>query len=172
MLTMFQICVSRDSLSPDEFSGEVWTNDPPALGDLISLGSENRWQVMKVELFKGKSEAVAVAYLNLASRPVLPEAEWDCQRLEREYGFGGDRLAIHLDDDRKPIYSTLYFHNEQPKIGEQIFTSAVPVPGHPTLMQEVPPYYQIEEIEDFHPEQSFFKSLHVCQCKAVELVAA
>jgi hypothetical protein len=182
MLTMFRPCIESDPttgsplIEPHEFFGQVWVGNPPVVGQLISLGGAERWEIVKLERFTNGLEAAnlsshreaIVAYFKLIGHPTLPEAQWDCYQVEAEHKLGGHHLAIYLDPDGKPMNTSIYFGGELPEVGEMVSVNVEPVEGQSTLMQDVAPYYQIEVIETYLPERSFYQALHICRCRIVD----
>jgi hypothetical protein len=162
MLTLFLLC-QEAGLETGEQNGIVKEfDDLPELGQKISIGSVNRWEIVKIEKFLGANDSIFVGYLKRVDLPLLLEQDWDCNRMAREYDSDNESLAIYVYSDRLMDMSFL-IDGHCHSVGEIL--PRYERTGDSSLMQERAPYHQIESIETYCPEQSFYKALYFCRCK-------
>lgn len=169
---VFQVCDDADATLGVELSIRVEWRDAPVLGEFVSMGGEDRWEVIEVNVFKsaevGRVEAIYVAHLHLAGQG-KPDP-WTIYSFQEDYPE--QLFHIELAAVGEPQLSCgINVIGRKNRIGEQL-QSHVPT-SHPTLLQAVPIPWQIDSIEVYLPEgKTPYKSVHLCWCVAIKEAVA
>lgn len=81
-LLLYACCQAFDRQHPAEQSVLVeWTEQPPAIGDVVSMGRQKHWAIVEVAAYKPITlgQAVRAVYLAFVQRedlPLTPKADW------------------------------------------------------------------------------------------------
>jgi hypothetical protein len=155
----------------------VWTEEPPQLETVVSMGGEARWRVVKIATYRPETpqdvDSIHAAYVHPLGLPVPPESEWDCDLLsdppqsicaevaligQTELGIGwGEGIDV-------------------PKIGEQI-ESILELTEEDLIPVEVPkfwtrcrvvPYLPLEKTRIATLEEASFARIFLCWCEPTE----
>lgn len=173
MLTVFLLCSEQVDIDENEVYWDVRESPTLADGYRVSMGGKARWVVVRQDIFKGESDSVAVVFLGREDLPALAIEDWDINRHEREYGLGGVSLEIVLDESGSLLSFSSLFGGKKPEIGDDVFVNYTRVPNHDSLVNPLPPFYEVTEVGALCGDSALHRTVYVCKAKRVsESVAA
>lgn len=172
MLIIFQVCQDDAAQAGELLVREGWTKQPPLVGDVVSMGTERGWTIVRLTEFEPIAEfqvvdRVVLAHVSPVEAP--PERQWTCEQAKELFPL--QSLEVALSAKGQPALEISYGIEGLPLVG-QLFT-AEPT-AHPTAMRPVMLPWMVDRIEKYvSVSESPYTAIHLCWCVAMkEIVAA
>jgi hypothetical protein len=174
---IYQCCLEELVQVPKEISAHaVWCVGqnpseavcPPVPGELVSMGKEQRWQVVEVLPFQAPDSAqnlleVYLVQVHLKGLAVPPRKQWACNYAKEDYpnesiflNVTGDGLQLGFD-----------MRGLAPSRGERLMSYEST--EHPTLMRPIPRPWIVDRVDAYLPtSQSPYTRIDLAWCVAAE----
>jgi hypothetical protein len=147
---------------------------PPVVGERVSMGQEDRWQIVEVVEFDPVDadhqfvERVFLATVHPVDLP-LPEREtWSA------IAEAGTTLQLHLSDEVELLQVAWDVLGNAPVHGERL-QHYEPVPGHETRQRAIPTPWQIMDSDAYIPvdeqAKAHFPAIYLAWCEQIAFLA-
>ena len=162
MLLIYACCKASDRLHLAESSVRAEWAQPPALGDIVSMGRQKRWIVVEVAAYKPvglqqEVQAVYLVYLQREDLPLAPKSEWSFFQPQ-------ETIQVQLSAVNAPVLQ-LGFNvlGQPPRIGEQVKQDES-MPDF-KLVRSIPKEWLIDRYDTYLPEnQAPYSAVYLAWC--------
>ncbi len=178
MLVIFEVTdTGQVNFGPEDCYQLRWLEQAPEPGDLVSMGAEQNWQVVKTQAYSPAGlgqpvEQVCFAWVNREGLPTPPEPEWygNSHGVETTFhvklaGIGEPELEVFID-----------YEAATPQVGERLTVSqdtGIASSDFSTLATSEPTDWVIDRFDTYLPGASApYAAVHLAWCKELALVAA
>lgn len=171
-------CQSEECIEHHEGPfGMYWSTVAPQLGTLISIGSEERWCIVKITTYRSETaqdvDTVYVAYVHPLGLPIPPESEWDCDLVpDPPQSISAEIVLIGQMELGMCVGEGI----DTPEIGEQIESILEPTEEGPVPL-EVPKLWAINRVVSYSPteeiriqtlQETTFVKVFLCWCEPTD----
>jgi hypothetical protein len=169
---IYECCDELTIDLPVERSVQVeWSDRRPIVGDLVSMGKSERWQVVEVACFEPADlsqdvKAVFLVQVHIQGLVIPPREQWMCNLFKDAHP--DESIHLNLVDDAIEIGFNM--DGQSPDIGSHLLNYEQIC--ETTAMRSIERPWIVDRIALYLPNGTApYSKVHLCHCKALSLIA-